>query len=119
MITMNASNGYSAGLDLRTSISQGGVTLTSGTDTTGFAFMRVLGDVEIASLDGTENSQVGAVGGARTLTVGAGTYNGTLTDRGVALGYGATSSSYDESGVLSLTKVGEETRRWEERSARG
>ncbi|MCG4597608.1 autotransporter-associated beta strand repeat-containing protein [Akkermansia muciniphila] len=109
MITMNASNGYSAGLDLRTSVSQGGVTLTSGTDTTGFAFMRVLGDVEIASLDGTENSQVGAVGGARTLTVGAGTYNGTLTDRGVALGYGATSISYDESGVLSLTKVGEET----------
>ena len=52
---------------------------------------------------------MGAVGGARTLTVGAGTYNGTLTDRGVALGYGATSISYDESGVLSLTKVGEET----------
>ena len=41
--------------------------------------------------------------------MGAGTYNGTLTDRGVALGYGATSISYDESGVLSLTKVGEET----------
>ena len=86
MITINSSMGYSAGLDVRTSISQGGVTLTSGTDTTGFAFMRVLGDVEIASLDGTENSQVGAVGGARTLTVGAGTYNGTLTDRGVDLG---------------------------------
>ena len=47
MITMNASNGYSAGLDLRTSISQGGVTLTSGTDTTGFAFMRVLGMLKL------------------------------------------------------------------------
>lgn len=109
MITMNASNGYSAGLDLRTSVSQGGVTLTSGTDTTGFAFMRVLGDIEIASLDGTANSQVGAVGGARTLTVGSGTYNGTLTDRGIVLSYGATSIAYDESGVLSLTKVGDET----------
>ena len=73
MITMNASNGYSTGLDMRTSMAQGGVTLTSGTDTTGFAFMRVLGDIEIASLDGTANSQVGAVGGARTLTVGSGT----------------------------------------------
>lgn len=109
MITMNAANGYSAGLDLRTSMAQGGVTLTSGTDTTGFAFMRVLGDIEIASLDGTANSQVGAVGGARTLTVGSGTYNGTLTDRGVAIASGATSISYDASGVLSLTKISDGT----------
>ncbi len=109
MITMDASNGYSAGLDLFTSIAQGGVTLTSGTDTTGFAFMRVLGDIEIASLDGTANSQVGAVGGARTLTVGSGAYNGILTDHGVSLAYGATSISYDESGVLSLSKVSNET----------
>ena len=109
MITMNASNGYSTGLDLRTSMAQGGVTLTSGTDTTGFAFMRVLGDIEIASLDGTANSQVGAVGGARTLTVGSGTYNGTITDQGVAIAYGATTISYDTTGVLSLTKVSDET----------
>lgn len=109
MITMNASNGYSTGLDMRTSMAQGGVTLTSGTDTTGFAFMRVLGDIEIASLDGTANSQVGAVGGARTLTVGSGTYNGTITDQGVAIAYGATTISYDTTGVLSLTKVSDET----------
>ena len=109
MITMNAANGYSTGLDMRTSMAQGGVTLTSGTDTTGFAFMRVLGDIEIASLDGTANSQVGAVGGARTLTVGSGTYNGTITDHGVAIAYGATTISYDTTGVLSLTKVSDET----------
>lgn len=109
MITMDATNGYSTGLDLRTSVAQGGVTLTSGTDTTGFAFMRVLGDIEIASLDGTANSQVGAVGGARTLTVGSGTYNGTITDRGVVIAYGATTISYDTAGVLSLTKVSDET----------
>lgn len=109
MITMNAANGYSTGLDMRTSMAQGGVTLTSGTDTTGFAFMRVLGDIEIASLDGTANSQVGAVGGARTLTVGSGTYNGTITDQGVAIAYGATTISYDTTGVLSLTKVSDET----------
>ena len=109
MITMNASNGYSTGLDMRTSMAQGGVTLTSGTDTTGFAFMRVLGDIEIASLDGTANSQVGAVGGARTLTVSSGTYNGTITDQGVVIAYGATTISYDTTGVLSLTKVSDET----------
>lgn len=109
MITMDSSNGYSTGLDMRSSMAQGGVTLTSGTDTTGFAFMRVVGDIEIASLDGTVNSQVGAVGGERTLTVGSGTYNGTITDQGVAIAYGATTISYDTTGILSLTKVSDET----------
>lgn len=52
---------------------------------------------------------MGAVGGARTLTVGSGTYNGTITDHGVAIAYGATTISYDTTGVLSLTKVSDET----------
>ena len=109
MIVADASNGYSAGLDLYSSMAQGSVTLNSGNSTTGFAFMRVLGDIEIASLDGNINSQVGAVGGARTLTVGSGTYNGALADKGVAIAYGATAVSYDQNGVLSLTKVSDGT----------
>lgn len=108
-IVANATNGYSAGLDMLSSVANGGVTLTSGSDTTGFAFMRVRDDIEIKSLDGTANSQVGASGGARTLTVGSGTYNGKITDNAVAVTIGQTSISYDSSSVLSLTKVGDET----------
>ena len=108
-VVADATHGYSAGLDLYSSMTQGSVALTSGDNTTGFAFMRVLGDIEIASLDGTANSQVGAVGGARTLTVGSGTYNGSIVDKGVAIAYGATAISYDQNGVLSLTKVSDGT----------
>lgn len=109
MITIDAEHGYSAGLDLYSSMAQGSVALNSGSSTSGFAFMRVLGDIEIASLDSTANSHVGAVGGARTLTAGSGTYNGTITDGGVRIAYGATALAYDDTGVLSLTKVSDGT----------
>lgn len=106
-IIIQSTNGYSAGLDLRSSVGHGSVTLTSGSSTTAFAFMRVLGDVEIASLSGTANSHVGAVGAARTLTVGSGEYAGTITDKGVAIK--GNFLSYDGQGILSLTKVSAET----------
>lgn len=113
-LVLDATNGYSAGLDMLASVANGGVTLTSGSDTTGFAFMRVREDVEIQSLDGTANSQVGSTGGAHTLTVGSGTYNGKLTDKGITVAFGSTASSasgitYDDTGVLSLKKVGDGT----------
>lgn len=113
-LVLDATNGYSAGLDMLASVANGGVTLTSGADTTGFAFMRVREDVEIQSLDGTANSQVGSTGGAHTLTVGSGTYNGKLTDKGITVAFGSTASAasgitYDDTGVLSLKKVGDGT----------
>lgn len=41
--------------------------------------------------------------------MGSGTYNGSIVDKGVAIAYGATAISYDQNGVLSLTKVSDGT----------
>ena len=107
-LALDSSNNYSTGLDLFSSVANATVSLTSGTHEQGFASMRVRGDVAVGTLNGTANTWVGAVGGARTLTVGAGVFNGTITDKGLASSTN-TSFSYDESGVLSLTKVGDGT----------
>lgn len=110
-IVLDAVTSNSAGLDLHVSMAKGTVTLNSSADNASkLALMRVMGDVEIATLnsDAGQNSHVGAVGGARTLTVGAGTYNGTLTDKGIATG-DSTSIAYDANGILSLTKVSNAT----------
>lgn len=107
-LALDSSNNYSTGLDLFSSVANATVSLTSGTHEKGFASMRVRGDVAVGTLNGTANTWVGAVGGDRTLTVGAGDFNGTITNKGLASSTN-TNFSYDESGVLSLTKVGDGT----------
>ncbi|MDO4410518.1 MAG: autotransporter-associated beta strand repeat-containing protein, partial [Akkermansia sp.] len=100
-ITIDATNNFSYGLDVVSSISQASVTLNSGTDATNCAYIRVLGDVEIGTLNGTENSLVGAAAGTRVLTIGGGDYAGRLQDKS----YGVRSNSIAQNGVLSLIKV--------------
>jgi autotransporter-associated beta strand protein len=63
-------------------------------------------DLSLGTLNGSAKSHVGAIGGTRTLTVSAGTYEGKLADQGVAVNYSNNTLSYDSTGYLALVKTG-------------
>ncbi|MDO4410312.1 MAG: hypothetical protein Q4C05_03395, partial [Akkermansia sp.] len=105
-VTIDSTNNYSYALDLYQSLANATVNLNSGDNAEYRAFIRVLGNVEIAELNGTANSLIGADGGYnRVLTVGSGNYSGTIQDHGIARAFGSTSIAWDTQSTLGLVKV--------------
>ena len=102
------STAYSQGLDLNADLANGTISLQGNTSQP--AYMRVLKSATIKGLNGNANSSIGIgnvlAGGAvgnYTLTVGEGTFAGTIEDNGYARQYGATSAKVSGA-TLALVK---------------